>query len=121
MRSAVDEPLPDDTTVIVYYGGVNTESYSLERPGKPGKVMFCGPDGSDPDGAGGNGGEGGMNPKPSGPTTLVCELYILGSVTVEVTGGSFEGVEVSLAPESDDCGPLTVEEEVVLGSEVVEE
>jgi hypothetical protein len=111
---ATGEPLPADTTVTVTYGGDNSETYSLAEPNETHQVLFCSGTGSTLSGGAGNGGQGGVG--PGGPTELTCELWIEGGVAIEVQSAEFGRFEVGLAPESDDCGPLTVEEEVVMGS-----
>jgi hypothetical protein len=109
--------LPENTSVEVSYGGV-AESYSLDQSGETHNALFCAYGNNDARPSRGAGGEGGAGPLPTGPTTLVCELYTLAAVAITVSGGDFEPVELSLAPDSDDCGAITVEAEIVLGEEV---
>jgi len=111
---ATGDPLPEDTTVQVTYGGDNEETFALANPNETHQVLFCSATGSALGGGAGAGGEGGAG--PDGPTELTCELWIEGGVAIEVQSAEFGSLQVSLAPESDDCGPLTVEEEIVLGS-----
>jgi hypothetical protein len=114
VRMATGEPLPDDTTVEVTYGGDNSETYSLTGPGESHEVLFCTPEGANSEPEAGHAGQGGAS--SGGPSTLSCELWIEGGAAVEVNGGNLEPLEMELAPESDECGPVTVEEGVLLGS-----
>jgi hypothetical protein len=97
--------------VSVVYGGDNLETYVLGGDSTPG-VLFCDPV-SNGHGAGGQAGAAG---RQEGTLGLDCTLWVEGGATVQVSGGVYSTVEVNLSPDSDDCGALTVEEEIILGS-----
>ena len=116
--TAVSGPLPQDTSVHLAYGGGSEEYFLAGNGGHP-SVMFCNPE----QGSAGWGGEGGAAPGAAGapqgtplPTTrLVCEVWVEGAATIRVSGGDYPELEAELQGESNECGPETVEEELVLG------
>jgi hypothetical protein len=92
------------------YGG-GSEEFSLGAHDNRPKVMFC-TAGIASLGAGGMGGAGA--PSAASVDLLTCELWIEGAATVWVSGGEYEELEVELRGEANECGPETVEEELVL-------
>lgn len=116
--TAVEGPLPQDTSVRLAYGG-GSEEYLLTGNGGQPSVMFCNRE----RGSAGLGGEGGAALGAAGatqgavqPTTrLVCEVWVEGAATIWVSGGDYPELEAELEGESNECGPETVEEDLVLG------
>lgn len=110
--TAAEGPLPQDTAVRLAYGG-GDEEYSLAGNGGQPSVMFCTPERA----SAGAGGEGGAS---AGAllhvVRLVCEVWIEGSATIWISGGDYPEIEAELKGESNECGPETVEEDLVLGT-----
>ena len=110
-------PLPADTVLTVVYGA-GVESFELARGGPEG-VLFCDPQPSAHglNGAGGAAGAAGAGGAAADSTTdvLACDIWIEGSGTILVTGGAYPALTQELKAETNDCGQVTVEAELILG------
>lgn len=116
---AVDGPLPADTKLTLQYGS-GMETFALdEPPTTQHSIIFCsaGPSAHGLGGAAGAGGEGGAGgaAPDSALDALVCDLYPEGAATLSVTGGEYPELLKELEGETNDCGPETVDEELILG------
>ena len=106
-------PLPADTVLTLYYGA-GVEIFELARGG-PEDVLFCDPKPSAQGlGAAGAAGAGGAA-ADSTTDVLACDIWIEGSGTILVTGGAYPALSQELKAETNDCGQVTVEEELILG------
>ncbi|HEY6723092.1 MAG TPA: hypothetical protein VI197_03645 [Polyangiaceae bacterium] len=111
-------PLPADTILTLRYGG-GVEVYDLAQPATQHSVLFCDPKPT-AHGVGGNGGEAGAGgaagaPASSATDRLTCDVWVEGAATIEVSGGGYPALSQQLEGEANDCGPETVEEELILG------
>ena len=114
---AKDGPLPRDTHIVMAYGG-GSEEYQLGVGDGSPSVMFCRAAPSAEGTAGANaGGAAGASSDAGLVDKLVCELWIEGAATIWVKGGSYPELEVELRGEANECGPETVEEELILGED----
>ena len=115
---AVDGPLPSDTKLTLQYGG-GMETFALDEPPTQHSLIFCntGPSTHGLGGAAGAGGEAGAGGAGPGSAIdeLVCDLYPEGAATLSVTGGEYPEVLTELEGETNECGPETVSEELILG------
>jgi hypothetical protein len=109
---AADGPLPADILIRLAYGG-GMEEFALEAPAPDDeRVMFCDPLGSAAAAAAGAGGEAATGTMEA----LLCKVWIEGAATLWVTGGNYPELVEELEGEANECGPETVEEELVLGA-----
>ena len=114
---AADGPLPDDTRIVMAYGG-GSEEYALGTNHSAPSVMFCTPELVPQGSSGAHAGGGSGTPTPSESVDhLVCDLWIEGAATIWVQGGDYAKLEVELSGEANECGPQTVFEELVLGED----
>lgn len=112
---ADEGPLPADTVLTLQYGG-GVETYDLAEPGTEHSVMFCDPEPA-AHGVGGAGGAAGAGGAPASSTTeaLRCDVWVEGAATIRVSGGEYPDLSQELQGEANDCGPETVQEELILG------
>lgn len=112
---ADEGPLPEDTVLTLRYGG-GVEIYDLAKPGKSHSVLFCDPKRAS-DGTAGASGAAGAGGAPDGFATdaLSCDVWVEGAATIEVSGGGYPVLSQKLEGETNDCGPRTVEAELILG------
>ena len=112
---ANDGPLPSDTVLTLHYGG-GVEIYDLAEPDTQQSVLRCDPEPAvhGVGGAGGAAGAGGA-PASSATESLTCELWIEGAATLRVSGGEYPDLSQELQGETNECGAVTVEAELILG------
>lgn len=110
--------LPEDTTVLVTFGGDGHESYRPDARNER-QVLFCDATRATAGGEGGaNGadmqdlaGAGGTSADVAGISTIACELWTGGPASVRVQASGWS-VSQALTPKADTC---TVWNSIVLG------
>lgn len=111
---ANEGPLPADTVLTLQYGG-GVEIFDLAKPDTEHSVMFCDPKPAAHGAGGASGAAGAGGAPPSSTDTLTCNVWVEGAATIRVTGGEYPDLSQELQGEASDCGPETVEEELILG------
>jgi hypothetical protein len=105
VEAADKRPLPEDTTILVVYGGSAEERFHLKAPSGTPDVVFCGvvPGGADPDGGVIDAGQGG----PTEVTAVSCQLWTDGAANVTVQAEGLATVKRTLEAKTDRCGITT--------------